>query len=95
MLEPRKKKIFDLAKLTKAPIACEAVRRIDELFEIERSINGRTPEERLAVRQNQSKPLVEAFEAWLRDERDRVSSKSKIAKAINYSLSRWPAGPSH
>jgi transposase len=86
-----RRKFFDLAKLTKAPIACEAVRRTDELFAIERSINGRTPEERLAVRQNQSKPLVEAFEAWLRDERNRVSSKSEIAKAINYSLSRWPA----
>lgn len=86
-----RRKFFDLAKLTKAPIACEAIRRIDELFEIERSINGCTPEERLAVRQQQSKPLVEAFEAWLRYERDRVSSKSEIAKAINYSLSRWPA----
>jgi transposase len=86
-----RRKFFDLAKLIKAPIACEAVRRIDELFEIERSINGCAPEERLAVRQKQSKPLVAAFEAWLRDERDRVSSKSEIAKAINYSLSRWPA----
>jgi transposase len=86
-----RRKFFDLAKLTKAPIACEAVRRIDELFEIERSINGCTPEERLAVRQKQAKPLVEALETWLRDERDRVSSKSEIARAINYSLSRWPA----
>ena len=86
-----RRKFFDLAKLTKAPIACEAVRRIDELFEIERSINGCTPEERLAVRQKQSKPLVAALEAWLRDQRNRVSSKSEIAKAITYSLSRWPA----
>jgi transposase len=86
-----RRKFFDLARLTKAPIACEAVRRIDELFEIERSINGCTPEERLAVRQKQSRPLVEALEAWLRDERDRISSKSEIAKAITYCLSRWPA----
>jgi len=86
-----RRKFFDLAKLTKAPIACEAVRRIDELFEIERSINGCTPDERLAVRQEKSKPLVLALEAWLCEQRDRVSSKSEIAKAINYSLSRWPA----
>ena len=80
-----------MAKLTKAPIACEAVRRIDELFGIERALNGAAPEQRLAIRREQSKPLVLALEAWLREQRDRVSSKSEIAKAINYSLSRWPA----
>jgi transposase len=86
-----RRKFFDLAKMMKAPIACEAVRRIDELFEIERSINGCTPEQRLVVRQEKSRPLVDALETWLRDERDRVSSKSEVAKAINYSLSRWAA----
>ena len=84
-----RRKFFDLAKLTKAPIACEAVRRIDELFEIERAINGASPEQRLAVRREQSKPLVLALEAWLRKQHDRVSAKSEIAKAINYSLNRW------
>ena len=86
-----RRKFFDLAKLTKAPIAVEAVRRIDELFEIERGINGRTPEARLAIRREQSKPLVVALEAWLREQHARVSSKSEIAKAINYSLRRWAA----
>jgi transposase len=78
-----RRKFFELAKLVKAPIACEAVRRIDELFEIEREINGRAPEQRLAVRQERSKPLAAALEAWLREQRDRVSAKSEIAKAIN------------
>ncbi len=67
------------------------MRRIDELFEIERAINGAAPEQRLAIRREQSKPIVLALEAWLREQRDRVSSKSEIAKAINYSVSRWPA----
>jgi len=53
-----RRNFFDLAKLNKAPIAIEAVRRIDELFEIERTINGKTPEQRVAVRQEKSKPLV-------------------------------------
>ncbi len=43
------------------------------------------------MRQEQSKPLVIALEAWLRTQRGRVSPKSEIAKAINYSLNRWPA----
>lgn len=43
-----RRKFFDLARLKKAPIAIEAVNRIDELFAIEREINGATPEERYA-----------------------------------------------
>jgi len=84
-----RRKFFELAKLTKAPIAVEAVRRIDEIFEIERDINGRTPEERLAVRRERSRPLVIALEAWLRQQRSLLSKSSKTAKAIHYSLKRW------
>lgn len=84
-----RRKFFDLAKLAKAPIAAEAVRRIDEIFEIERAINGRTPEERLAVRREQSRPLVVALEAWLRQQRSLLSKTSETAKAIDYSLKRW------
>jgi hypothetical protein len=75
-----RRKFFDLAKLAKAPIACGAVRRIDELFEIEREINGCAPEQHLASRREKSKPLVDVFEAWLHEQRDRVSAKSEIAK---------------
>ena len=86
-----RRKFFELAKLKKAPIAIEAVRRIDELFEIERSINGKPPDERKASRQAQSKPLIEALDVWLRQQRGLVSAKSEIAKAINYSLNQWRA----
>jgi transposase len=84
-------KFFDLAKSAKAPIAIETVRRIDELFEIERAINGKSSDERKAIRQERSKPLVVAYEAWLREQRALLSSKSEIAKAINYTLDRWAA----
>ena len=43
-----RRKFFDLARLNKAPIALEAVRRIDALFAIEREINGLPPDERRA-----------------------------------------------
>ena len=69
----------------------EAVRRIDELFKIERTINGKTPEQRVAVRQEKSKPLVLALDAWPREQRAKLSSKSETAKAINYCLTRWTA----
>ena len=82
---------FDFAKLTKAPIAIEIVRRIDELFAIERAINGEPPEARRAVRQEQSKPLVAALEAYMREQLGRLSPKNDLAKAINYMLTRWPS----
>ena len=77
--------------MAKAPIATEAVRRIDVLFEIEREINGLSADERLHVRRERSRPLVDTLEAWLREQRSRVSTKSQIGKAISYSLTRWPA----
>ena len=86
-----RRKFFELADLQKAPLAIEAVRRIDELFAIEREINGKPPDERRSVRQQRSKPLVDALEAWLRQERKALSSKSPMAKAMDYSLKRWPA----
>jgi len=51
-----RRKFFDLARLTKAPIAAEAVKRIDVLCAIERDINGFTAQERLRVRQERSRP---------------------------------------
>src|SRR5258706_13241168 len=86
-----RRKFFELADLQKAPVAIEAVRRMDELFAIERDINGQSADHRHEVRQQRSKPVVEALEEWLRTERRKLSSKSPVAKAIDYSLKRWRA----
>lgn len=86
-----RRKFFELSDLQKAPVAIEAVRRIDELFAIEREINGKPSDERLAVRRAQSKPLVGDLEIWLRCERKKLSCKAPVAKAIDYSLKRWSA----
>jgi transposase len=63
-----------------SPIALEAVRRLDALFEIERAINGRGPDERRAVRQEKSKPLLEDMHAWLLRERETLSRSSEVLK---------------
>jgi transposase len=86
-----RRKLFEIAELKKAPIAIEAVRRIDALFAIEREINGMTAEARLAVRAARSRPLVTKLEAWLREHRAKLSAKSEMAKAIDYLLKRWPS----
>jgi hypothetical protein len=72
-----------------SPMALEAVQRIDALFDIERAINRMMAEQRLAVRQEQSAPLVAALEAWMRDERRKLSRHSDVAGAIDYMLRRW------
>ncbi|WP_441465706.1 IS66 family transposase [Bradyrhizobium xenonodulans] len=79
-----------VAKSGKAPIATEAVRRIDELFEIERAVNGQTQEQRLALRREKSKQIVD-LEIWMRQQRALLSSSNDTAKAINYLLNRWAA----
>jgi len=75
-----------------SPIAFEAVKRIDALFDIERDISGLDPAARLEARQARSAPLVAALELWLRAQRAQLSKHAKVAKAIDYSLSpeHWP-----
>jgi transposase len=72
-----------------SPIALEAVKRIDALFDIERGINGLSAEERLRIRQEQSAPLLALLEAWLREERSRLSRSASVTKPIDYMLKRW------
>lgn len=74
-----------------SPVALEAVRRIDVLFEIERSISGLPADRRLAVRHEQAAPLVAALEAWMREERRKLSRHSDVAGAMDYMLKRWHA----
>src|SRR3982075_974341 len=74
-----------------SPIALEAVRRIDALFEIERSINGQSAEQRRAVRQELSAPLIVDLESWMCEQRAKLSRGNDVAKAMEYMLKRWPA----
>jgi len=74
-----------------SPIAFEAVKRIDALFDIERDINGLSAEQRLAARKERSTPLVAELEEWMRAERAKLSRHAPVAKAIDYMLKRWGA----
>ncbi len=84
-----RRKFFELARINKAPIASEAVTRIDALFAVEREINGLAPAQRVAERNERSRPLINVLETWLREQRARVSKNSDTSKAIDYSLKRW------
>jgi transposase len=74
-----------------SPIALEAVQRIDALFDIERTINGLSADERLEVRDEQSVPLVADLKLWLKDQRSRLSRSASVARPIDYLLKRWPS----
>jgi hypothetical protein len=74
-----------------SPIAIEIVRQIDALFEIERSINGKSAEERLMVRQSMSRPLIAALRTYMSEQIGRLTRGHDLAKAMNYILKRWAA----
>ena len=65
--------------------------RIDRIFDIERGINGKTADERLAVRQELTTPLVNDLEHWLREKRAMLARHTPVAVAIGYMLKDWTA----
>lgn len=86
-----RRKLFDLTQITRAPLAAEAVRRIDAIFDAERAVNGVPAQQRLAVRQTQVAPLVAALEIWMRGVRATMSRHADVAKAMDYMFRRWSA----
>ena len=87
--ENARRKAAGKKEIALSPIAIEIVRRIDALFEIERSINGKSAEQRLAVRQMSSRPLVDDLHVYMRAQVARLARGHDLAKAINYILKRW------
>jgi len=74
-----------------SPIAAEALRRIDTVFDAERAINGTTIAQRLAMRHGIAAPLVADLEQWLRSQRTVLARHNPVAGAIDYMLKDWPA----
>ena len=71
-----------------SPIVDEALLRIAAVYKVEDSIRGANPDGRRAVRQDLSRPLVDAFFAWLEAQAARVSRKSDLGVAMSYMLKR-------
>jgi transposase len=86
-----RRKFFEIFDAKKSPIAEEALQRIQALYVIEAEINGQPADQRKAVRQARSKPLLDAFHAWAMTQRRRLSPKTPLGKAFQYALGRWEA----
>jgi transposase len=84
--ENARRKAAGKKEIPLSPIAIEVVRRIDVLFEIERSINGKDAEQRLAVRRTLSQPFVDDLHAYMRTQLARLARGHDLVKAINYML---------
>jgi transposase len=86
-----RRKFHDLHVARPTELNTEALRRIGELYDIERDIRGKPPDERKRVRQARAKPLLIDLERWLRETLASLSQKSETSKAIQYALNQWQA----
>jgi hypothetical protein len=82
-----RRKFYDIQVAHKSAVATEALERIA----MEKEIQGRSPEERRAVRNERSRPLLESLKQWLEEILGRLSKKSDTAMAVRYALGRWEA----
>jgi transposase len=82
---------YDLEQAHSSPVAREALARIGALYGIEEQIRGKPPDQRRAVRQEQSKPLLDSLREWFEATLSKLSRKSETTAAIRYALTRWDA----
>lgn len=82
-----RRKFFELAATS--PVATEVLRRITKLYLVEDDVRGLTPEQRRAARTERSRVIIDDLRVYLDARLRQVSSKSKLAEAIRYALTRW------
>ena len=85
-----RRKFVDVFAAQGSAIAGEAIKRIAQLYGVEKQARGQSPEARAALRQENAKPIFDDLEEWLRDQLPKISGKSPLAKAIRYALGRMP-----
>jgi len=83
-----RRKFYEVHETTGSPIAAEALRRIAELYAVEREIRGQSADVRKTVRGIRSRSLVEAMKPWLESQLTRLPPRSTLAEAIRYALAR-------
>jgi transposase len=86
-----RRKLHEIIQSSTAPIAQEGLAQIQALYRIEKCVRGQTANQRHTIRQERSKPIIDAFEIWLTQSRARVSSKSPTGEALKYIAKYWDA----
>ena len=85
-----RRRFVKLARNSKSPIAEAAVRQIAQLYAIEATVRGISPDIRLAARKEHSLPIVAALKPWFEKQLSMISSGSTLAEDIRYALNHWP-----
>jgi transposase len=85
-----RRKFVDVFTAQGSSIVEEAIKRIADLYGVEKQARGKPPEDRTALRMAKAKPIFDNLGAWLHAQLPRISGKSPLAKAIRYALSRMP-----
>lgn len=84
-----RRKLKEIHDRDGSEIAAEGLRRIREFYKIEAEIRGTSPGQRLSARQARTKPLMDDFGLWLKDQRSRVSAKSRLGEKLAYISRHW------
>jgi transposase len=90
-----RRKFVDVFASQGNAIAEEAIRRIAELYAVEKEARGKSPDARIALRQARAKPVFDDLEAWLHAQLPKISGKSPLAQAIRYALGRMTKARSY
>ena len=75
-----RRKFVDVFAAQGSAIAEEAIKRIAQLYGVEKQARGQSPEARAALRQENAKPIFDDLEEWLRDQLPKISGKSPFGK---------------
>jgi hypothetical protein len=81
-----RRRLNDVPRAQGSAIADEAIRRIAQLYAVEKEARGSPPDHRVEIRQAKAKPIFDALEAWLHTRLPNISGKSPLAAAIRYAL---------
>ncbi len=82
------RKFVDVHKAQGSAVADEAIRRIAQLYAVEKAARGSPPDKRVEIRQAEAKPAFDGLEAWLNTQLHNISGKSPLAATIRYALTR-------
>ena len=83
-----RRKFVDVHQSQGSAIAEEAIKRIAQLYAVEKEARGQSPDIRQAIRQDKAKPILDDLEAWLHLQLPKISGKTPLASAIRYALTR-------
>jgi hypothetical protein len=85
------RKFFDLHAVNKSQIAGFALEQLGKVYDIEREAKELEPNQRLALRQQHTKPVLDTLYQWKTLQRQKLPDSSATARALDYSLRRWVA----